>query len=169
MDIEYGKVAEADFETVIVPKVMDKGYNVFDVRDFPEYQKKDVDYVIDTEGAESLPSIKEVISNRRYIKIEVKLDSRGLETGNFPYELESHSNAGWCVVTKCDYIYLALTERDKDTILKRCWINKEKWDDYCANRSIKKRTSRIEDESITDLLCNMSDMERSGVLEWINT
>ena len=167
-DIEYGKVAEEDFEE-ISKKFEDKGYTVFDVRKEKIYQNNDIDYVIDKEGKDLLPSFESVMCDKRYQKIEVKLDGRGFETGNFPYEVISHSSSGWCITTKCDYVYFVLTESNTDNILKRGWIDMEKWHEYCANRKMRKKLSYIKSEKgIVDLLCNMEDMEKKGVLKWIN-
>lgn len=169
-DIEYGKIGENDFEKNICKKIKDKGYSVFDVREEKKYQECDIDYIIDKKGGDLIPPFNEVITNERYQKIEVKLDSRGINTGNFPYELVSHSNSGWCVTTKCDYVYLVLTEKDGSEIKKRAWIDMNKWHEYCANRKNKKKLSFIKSENgIVDLLCNMDDMNNKGVLTWFYT
>ena len=43
----------------------------------------------------------------------------------------------------------------------------EKWHEYCADRKIKKECQYIAAESICDILCNVEDMEKHGVLNWL--
>jgi len=145
-DIEYGKIGEIDFENNIVGKINKRGYSLFDVRDERNYQNCDIDYVIDKNGKDKLPPIETVLEDKIYVKIEVKLDSRAISTSNIPYELVSHSSSGWCVTTKCDYVYMVLTEKDNSKILKRLWIDMKKWHEFCANRKKGKKLSIIEDE-----------------------
>lgn len=153
-DIEYGKVAEADFETVYTPVIKKRGYSVSDVRMLKEYQNMDVDYVVKKDDKE--------------IKIEVKLDSVALETGNIPYEVVSHGSLGWCSVTECDFCYYCFTDRDGTDIRKRAWIDMKKWREFCADRKGYKKLSVIKNESIVDLLCKINDLEKNSILTWIN-
>lgn len=163
-DIEFGKCAETDFENYMSSNY---NYKIFDVRLVREYQNSDIDYVITKKDIIALPSFDEVIKNIEYIKIEVKLDSRGLNTGNFPYEVVSHGSSGWCVTTKSDLVYLVLTRRDTQAIERRAWIYMNKWHEYCADRNVSKRSNYIQNENIFDLLCNMDDMVARGVMRWI--
>lgn len=74
-DIEYGKIAENDFESIFIPSCRAEGYTVHDVRLVKEYQHADTDYVVDKAGGLSAPTLDEAVSNRsRYALIEVKLD-----------------------------------------------------------------------------------------------
>ena len=168
VDLKYGKIGEKDFENHF-EKCNKNGYSIFDVREFKEYQKIDIDYVIDIKGEKQLPPVEDVLKEDRYIKIEVKLDSRANDTGNIPYEMISHSSSGWCVTTKSDYVYIVLVEKDGVNIIKRGWINMKRWHEFCANRNCNKKISYIVSENgIVDLLCKMSDLENNGVLKWIN-
>ena len=98
------------------------------------------------------------------MKIEVKLDSRATYTQNIPYEMVSHNSSGWCVVTKCDFVYMVLTEKDSSNIVRRLWINMKKWHKFCADRSNKKEINIIKNENIVDLLCKISDLENNEVI-----
>lgn len=164
-DIEYGKVAEDDFLSFIRQK---EDLLCFDVRGIREYQNNDIDFILTRNNINSLPSFEVVLKQESFFKVEVKLDSRALETGNLPYEVVSHSSSGWCITTKADFLYIVLTEKDKKLIKKRAWIDMTKWHEWCANRSKKKKISHIKSENgIVDLLCRIDDLEKDGVLKWI--
>lgn len=168
-DIEYGKIAEMDFESIFIPSCRTEGYTVHDVRLIKEYQHADTDYVVDKVGGLSAPTLDEAVSNRsRYALIEVKLDSRALSTGNLPYEVVSHGSSGWCLTTKADHVWFVLTPMDGTVISRRAWVDMNMWHRYCADRSQPKRINYIQSENgIVDLLCPMTDLERYGVLKWI--
>ena len=165
-DIEYGKVAEDDFLSFIRQK---EDLLCFDVREIREYQNNDIDFVLTREKyIENLPSFETVLKEDSFFKVEVKLDSRALETGNLPYEVISHASSGWCVTTKSDFVYIVLTEKDKKEIRKRAWIEMNRWHGFCADRGKKKKISHIKSENgIVDLLCRIDDLEKDGVLKWI--
>lgn len=164
-DINYGKLAENDFLDFIKKH---SNYKCFDVRGIKEYQHNDIDFVLVAQDQiTELPDIDVVLNDKMYKKIEVKLDSRGITTGNFPYEVISHSSSGWCMTTKSDLVYLVLVDRDDNVIRRRAWVSMKKWHKFCADRSMMKRVSYIKSEDIVDLLCSMDDMEKNGVLKWI--
>jgi len=167
-DIRYGKIAESDFMDNIAPMFRNKGYTVFDVSDIREYQLVDIDYIIDTNGYTKLLEFDTVMKDNYYKKVEVKLDSIALTTGNIPYETISHTNLGWSVITKCDICYMCLSERDSENIIKRAWIDMGKWTAFCKNTKTQKKLSFIKDENIVDLLCKIKDLEKEGILKWIN-
>ena len=167
-DIEYGKVGEIDFLDVVKHHKCFKNLKCFDVREVREYQHVDIDFVLVDVSYKSdeLPDIKEVIKNDFFKKVEVKLDSVATSTGRLPYEVVSHGHAGWCDITKCDIVYLVLTERDSDIIVKRAIVDMNKWREYCGDRKNKKKVSFLQKEEIVDLLCDLEDMRNKGVLCW---
>ena len=113
-----------------------------------------------------MPPIDEVISGKNFEKIEVKVDTRALETGNLPYEFISHGSSGWSVITKADYVYMVLCDESDGKIIAKSimWIDMTKWHEFVKNRKIKKRINHIWNESIVDLLCRIDDMKDSGVI-----
>lgn len=167
-DIDYGKIAEKDFIDNMAPLFKEKGYTIFDVSGIREYQLVDIDYIIDTKGYTRLLDFDTVMKDKDYKKVEVKLDSIALETGNLPYEVVSHTNLGWSIITKCDVCYMCLAERDSGNIVKRAWIDMEKWTAFCKDTKKKKKVSYIKDENIVDLLCRIQDLDDDKILKWIN-
>lgn len=167
-DIDYGKIAEIDFMDNIAPLFKEKGYTIFDVSSVREYQLVDIDYIIDTKGYPRLLEFDTVMNDNGYKKVEVKLDSIALETWNLPYEVVSHTNLGWSIITRCDVCYICLSERDTGYIVKRAWIDMPKWTAFCKDTKKKKKVSYIKDENIVDLLCRIQDLENEGILKWIN-
>lgn len=166
-DMKYGEVGEMDFEKNCFPKFEILGYTMFDVRSEKKYQHADIDYVISKNGCAVLPDYCDVIYNKDYVKVEVKIDGVAIRSGNLAYEAISHSNLGWSTVTKCDFVYFVLTDESCHKIWRRAWVDMEKWNEYCSNRKFKKKLSVIKSENgIVDLLCNINDLERNGVLKW---
>lgn len=164
----FGKCGETDFETNAIPSFMKQGATVFDVRDIIIYQLNDIDYVVDKEGGMELPPFDDIVYSKRYIKIEVKVDTRALTSGNLVYEVVSHGSSGWCVTTKCDWVYIVLTRLNTTEIVKRGWVNMKKWHEFCANRKTPKEMNYIKGEGgIVDMKCRMSDLIREGVMNWI--
>lgn len=53
-----------------------------DVRSDPDHQKTDVDFLV----------------NGRH-RVEVKVDTVALKSGNIAYEMVSHGSSGWSVIT----------------------------------------------------------------------
>lgn len=164
----FGKCAEDDFIKRFYDNPSNKDKTLFDVRNIKEYQNIDVDFIIDKNGENEInDTFETIISNKRYIKVEVKYNSVALETGYLAYESISHGSLGWGDITKCDIIYQVFAERDTLKITKRAWIFMSKWKEYLANRNNKKKLSIIKNEDIVDLLCDINDMEKKGVLKYI--
>lgn len=167
-DIEkYGAGGERVFVSLEENKIHDKGYSLFDVTKVKEYQHADIDFVISKDSdIGTLPCIDEVVSSERFEKIEVKLDTRALSTGNLQYEVISHGSLGWSVITKSDYIYMVLCEEDEETLVVRkiLWLDMKKWNAFAQDRSRKKRINFIQNEEIVDFLCRISDMRSYGVI-----
>lgn len=169
-DLNDGKISEKDFIEWFTSKPQNVGKKIFDVSDIKEYQLIDIDFVIDNEYGDSLPELDIVLSERkRYKKIEVKSDGRALDTGNLPFEIISHGNFGWSIITKCDYVYCTFVERNTTNIIKRCMIDMKKWKEFVilnANRNNLK-INQIKDENITDFLCKVEDMIECGILFFV--
>jgi very-short-patch-repair endonuclease len=162
---EYGKHGEEVFLAKEKHKLEAKGYTIFNVTDDKVYQQIDVDFVIDKQGASDLPPILQVIDNERYVTVEVKLDTRAIETGNLPYEVISHENLGWCCVTKCQFVYYVLTDSTGEIVVDTLWIEKALWDMFCADRSNKKKLNYIVGEKVVDLLCKIDDLRNYGAIK----
>jgi hypothetical protein len=167
-DIEkYGSGGENVFISLEGKSAEDKGYRIFDVTKEVEYQYTDIDFIICKDKTiEKLPSIDEVLSNDVFEKVEVKVDTRALETGNLPYEFISHGSSGWSVITKAKYIYMILCDESGNNVTAKTtmWIDMHKWHRFVQDRRIAKRINFIKDESIVDLLCRISDMRANKVI-----
>ena len=165
---KFGKLAEDDFIRNFNNNPRNKEKTLFDVRDKKEYQKIDVDFVIDNDGGTELPNIEEVLSNtERYRKIEVKYNSRALDTGWITFEVYSHKNAGWGLFTKSDLLYIVFTNPYGEIILERAWIYMDKWKEYAFNRETKTRPNWIENEKVFDILHELGDMKNKGIIYFI--
>ena len=163
----YGTGGEKLFLSLESDKIESKGYKIFNVSSDIDYQYIDVDFIISKDSSvDNLPPIDEVISGKNFEKIEVKVDTRALETGNLPYEFISHGSSGWSVITKADYVYMILCDESEGKIIAKSimWIDMAKWHEFVKNRKIKKRINHIWNESIVDLLCRIDDMKDSGVI-----
>lgn len=163
----YGSGGEKLFLSLESEKINGKGYKIFDVTENIDYQYVDVDFVIGkTSSVDKLPSTEEVIGSKEFEKVEVKVDTRALETGNLPYEFISHGSSGWSVLTKADYVYMILCDESNDKIVAKnvMWIDMMKWHDFVKNRRIDKKINFIKNESIVDLLCKIKDMRDNGVI-----
>ena len=163
----YGTGGEKLFLNLESDKIESKGYKIFNVSSDIDYQYVDIDFIISKNpSVENLPPIDKVISVKDFEKIEVKVDTRALETGNLPYEFISHGSSGWSVITKADYVYMILCDESDDKIVAKSvmWIDMAKWHEFVKNRKIKKRINHIWNESIVDLLCRIDDMKNSGVI-----
>lgn len=162
----YGKFAENDFLEMFHKKKLKQ--TIFDVRKKREYQEVDIDFIIDKNGEESFnESFQTILSSDRYQKIEVKYNSRALDTGWVAYESISHNSLGWGETTKCDLIYMVFTEKDSFKILKRAWLFMNKWKNFLANRKNRKKINYIVKEGVVDLLCNINDLEKEKVIKFI--
>ena len=166
-DIEtFGKFAEEDFINNYNNKKSNKK-NLFDVRTIKMYQHYDIDFIIDKEGGKTLPNYKKVLSDGRYQKIEVKYNSRALDTGYLAYESISDASLGWGETTKCDLMYMVFCDKNSFNIKKRAWVSMPKWKQYLADRTYTKKINYIKSEAIVDLLCDINDLEKQGVLIYI--
>ena len=167
-DIEkYGSGGENVFVSLEGKSAEDKGYKIFDVTKDINYQYVDIDFVIcKDKRIEDLPSIDEVLSNDVFEKVEVKVDTRALETGNLPYEFISHGSSGWSVITKARYIYMILCDESGNNVTANTvmWIDMHKWHKFVQDRRTVKKINFIRDESIVDLLCKINDMRENGVI-----
>lgn len=167
-DIEkYGTGGESLFLSIENEKITNKGYKVFDVTKDIDYQYADVDFVISMDGnIDSLPDFETVLNGKSFIKVEVKVDTRAIDTGNLPYECISHKSLGWSVITKSDFVYMILCdEHDGELIAKSVmWIDMNKWHDFVKNRRIEKKVNYIRNEAIVDLLCKINDMRNYKVI-----
>ena len=99
--------------------------------------------------------------------MEVKVDTRTIDTGNIPYEMVSHSQLGWCLVTKCDKVFFIIAKEEGENLtpLKGLWLDMNKWREFIADKSTKKRPNFIRSENgIFDLLCKVDDLQAYGVI-----
>ena len=95
-DTFYNKKKIGDKGEYIVTKLLqDKGYDVINVADKPEWQKADVDLLVYKD-------------NKLIKKIEVKTENAGVYTGNFFVETKSNNKQGWIFYTKADYLYVVI-------------------------------------------------------------
>lgn len=154
-DIEkYGKFGEDIFINYAKDKCCKKGYRLIDVREDKEYQKKDIDFIIDKgESGEE--------------KIEVKVDTRALETGNLPFEYISHCASGWSVATECDKVFMVLAEDGYELkAMVALWIDMTKWKEWMSVRDSNGRMiNYIKSESgIVDILCKIEVLKEKGII-----
>jgi hypothetical protein len=164
---KYGGGGEKIFLALEGGNFSRKKYRIFDVTKDKQYQFVDVDFVISKDGAiDKLPEIEKVLALDSFEKVEVKVDTRALETGNLPYEVVSHGSTGWSVLTKATYVYMILCiEGGGETIAKKImWIDMNKWHSFAQNRNTTKKLNIIKNESIVDLLCRINDMREYGVI-----
>lgn len=166
-DAKYGEiVGENDFKKMFEKNWRKLGYNIFNVTKIDEYQKCSIDFIVDKLGGDKLPPINIVLKNKkRYRKVEAKTDGVAIKSGNLPYEVISHAKPGWCIKTKCDYVYFTLTERDSENIVKRVWLDMKGWRDFVNSGKYEMESNFINSEKgIADLLCKISDLEKAGVI-----
>ena len=130
-----------------------------------DYDGLDNDKLYPDEFPEELKD--ECLKNPDFENIEVKVDTRTIDTGNIPFEMVSHSQLGWCLVTRCDKVFfiIAREEGENLTPLKGLWLDMEKWRDFIADRETKKKCNFIRSENgIFDLLCKVDDLREYGVI-----
>ena len=166
-----GKFAEDIFIDYFNSNEKNHNKSLFDVRNTKDYQNKDIDFVIDNEGELVLPSVEEVLSNKeRYIKIEVKYSGPALKTGNFAFEVISHSRRGWGIKTECDYIFVVFIKDNKVNeyeIGKLGIIDFKKWMDFIDDKSNYTKVTVNKDENyVVDILTKLDEMEKKGVLQY---
>ena len=150
----YGKLGENIFINYISDKCNKKGYKLIDVRNDFEYQKKDIDFIIDKNG-------------NGQENIEVKVDTRAIETGNIPFEYISHSSSGWSVVTECDKVFMVLA-KDGEQIhpVKALWIDMNKWKEWMKKRDLNgRKINYIKSENgIVDILCKIDVLKEEDII-----
>ena len=170
-DVRESKFAEKDFENMFYSNPKNQGKTLFDVTDVPQYRVIDVDYIIDNEGGNELGTLYDVLTNKkRYVKVEVKANGCALSTGRYAFEFNSHGKLGWGIVTQCDLIYTVLVQKNTSNIIRRAWIKMPEWKRYVTDSNNRDAMciNHILNENVTDVLCQMSDMERKGVLLYID-
>lgn len=167
-----GKFAENDFIHYFNSNHKNQDKFLHDVRENPEYQKIDIDFVIDNDGNNKLPDIKTVFLNeKRFIKVEVKYSGPALRTGKIAYEVVSHSRRGWACKTKCDYIYTVFGEDDGNNsfiVKKRGLIHFPSWEEFIDDKTNRTETYCNKGENvIVNIMTYLDDMEKKGVLKYI--
>ena len=168
-----GQFAENDFIKYFYTKNPNNNKTLLDVRDIPEYQKIDVDFIIDRHGGTKIPSVKESLFNEeRYIKIEVKFNSPALRTNKLAYEVVSHSSRGWGITSKCDFFYMVFGEEVSNgeyIIKKRAFISLKRWQDFIDDKTNRRELYYNKGENgIVNIMTFLDDMERKNVLRYIN-
>lgn len=167
-----GKFAENDFIEYFNSKDKNKDKTLLDVRELPEYQKIDVDFIIDNDNGSDIPSVKEAIFNgERYLKIEVKFNSPALRTGKIAFEVVSHSSRGWGMTSQCDYFYVVFGDeigKNKYDIKKRALISLNRWKDFIDDKQNRRELYYNKDENgIVNIMTYLDDMERKNVLKYL--
>lgn len=180
----YGTWGEALFSETYAKTFSKRGYGLYNVTKDPFFQVRDIDFVVaksplyeeDYDGLDNdkqFPdewddSINEVVmTSPDFEKVEVKVDTRTIDTGNIPYEMVSHSQLGWCLATKCDKVFfiIAREEGENLTPVRGLWLDMEKWRDFIADKTTKKKCNFIRSENgIFDLLCKVDDLQKYGVI-----
>ena len=168
-----GEYAEKDFLEYFFSNPKNDSKTLHDVREVAEYQKLDIDFVVDNEGGSVLPDIREVFSNKsRYMKIEVKYSGPALRTGKFAFEMVSHSRFGWGFNCKCDFMYVVFGEeyeKNKFKTIKRGLINFQKWIEFIRDKSNFTEVYYNNDENIiVNIMTRLSEMVQKYVLKYIN-
>ena len=175
-----GKFAEDDFIKYFYGNPKNRGKKLYDVRDVREYQKKDIDFVIDNMGEDVLPEIDIVFANpERFKKVEVKYNGPALKTGRYAYEVISHGRPGWAVISECDFVYTVFGEQIGNSyrVVRRGIIYFQKWKKYVednknnvellSDNKPKVYKMRNEEENILNYLTQLDDMEKEGIFRFI--
>lgn len=179
----YGTWGETLFSETYAKTFSKRGYGLYNVTKDPFFQVRDIDFVVaksplyeeDYDGLDNdkqFPdewddSMNEVVMiSSDFEKVEVKVDTRTIDTGNIPYEMVSHSQLGWCLATKCDKVFFIIAREEGNlTPLKGLWLDMEKWRDFIADKNTKKKCNFIRSENgIFDLLCKVDDLQKYGVI-----
>ena len=181
---KYGTWGETLFRDAYAKTFRKKGYGLYNVTKDPYFQVRDIDFVVakrslypeDYDGLDNdkmFPDYldedmnDEIMSSPDFEKVEVKVDTRTIDTGNIPYEMVSHSQLGWCLVTKCDKVFFIIAKEEGENLtpLKGLWLDMNKWREFIADKSTKKRPNFIRSENgIFDLLCKVDDLQAYGVI-----
>ena len=181
---KYGTWGESLFLNTYLESFTKKNYGVYNVSKDPFFQERDIDFVIakkslygedydgldnDKQFPDEFPEdIKELcIDSPDFEKVEVKVDTRTIDTGNIPYEMISHSQVGWCIVTKCDKVFFIIAREDVNglTPIRGLWLDMTKWRAFIDDKTTRKRSNFIKSENgIADLLCKVDDLRSYGVI-----
>lgn len=184
-DVErYGTWGEDLFAKTYSGIFEKRNYGLYNVSKDPFFQVRDIDFVIAKKSLypenydgldnnkmfpEEIPDeLKEMcLTSDFFEKIEVKVDTRTIDTGNVPYEMISHSQLGWCLVTKCDKVFFIVARENEGNLepIQGLWLDMNKWREFIADKSQKKRCNFIRSENgIADLLCKLEDLREYGVV-----
>ena len=95
---------------------------------------RDVDFIV-----------RRINSDDRWYCVEVKVDTRALDTGNLAYEVISHGCNGWSVITQADDVFIVLAKEIGVYLnpIKALWVDMNKWKEYCSNRNTPKKMNII--------------------------
>ena len=176
----YGTWGESLFVDTYLKAFKEKNYAIYNVTKDPFFQGVDIDFVIAKrpllmEDYDGKPYYEGIASGNKdlllvhpdFQTVEVKVDTRTIETGNIPYEMISHAQEGWCIVTKCDKVFFIVARENEDglTPVTGLWLDMEKWREFISDRTTKKKCNFIKSENgIADLLCKVDDLRDYGVV-----
>lgn len=180
----YGTWGESLFTSLYMKAFEEKKYGVYNVSKDPFFQERDIDFIIakkplygeDYDGLDNdklypdeFPEdLKEVcLTSPDFERVEVKVDTRTITTGNIPYEVISHGQPGWSLVTKCNRVFFIIARENGNALtpVSSLWLDMEKWHEYIYDRTTRKTCNFIKSESgIADLLCKVEDLRNYGVI-----
>ena len=118
--------------------------SVVDVRDDLEFQKKDIDFLVEN-------------LRRQFTSIEVKTDFKAHETGNLVYELSTSNNIGCFEKTQAKYIVYFVPE-----LKEAYWINVKALRTYI--HKVRPDERKMGDNA-TGFLLPISELKKHGVIE----
>lgn len=167
-----GKFAEEDFISYFNSNPKNKTKTLIDVRENIDFQKIDVDFVIDNNGTSNDITIDDVLGDRkRFVKIEVKYNGPALKTNKIAFELISHSKLGWGAFSECDYMYVVFgeeTENNLYVVKKRGIIDFKKWKEFIQDKKNKREIYENQKENIIcNIMTYLDDMEKEKVIIFI--
>lgn len=172
-DKRRGRVGEQFTLNSILKKYSENGYDVYDVREVPFWEEIDIDFVVTKKG-NVLTNDWECVRSDKFLKIEVKVDGKAIESGNLAYEIISHGKFGWALKTHADRVFMFITDKvisknDKgeDSLHAYEWyiIDMKKWKayaDYVSNSPFG--PNWIRDEIIVDILHRISDLKKENII-----
>lgn len=184
-DVEkYGAWGEDLFADTYASTFEKRGYALYNVTKSPFFQERDIDFVVaksplysdDYDGLDNGKKFPDeldesmnetVMSSCEFEKIEVKVDTRTIDTGNIPYEMISHAQLGWCLRTQCDKVYFIVAKEEGDNLtpVRALWLDMAKWREFIADKKTSKISNLIRGErGIADLLCKETALEKYGVI-----
>ena len=117
-------------------------YHIEDVRDDPKYRNDDIDFILTKDGKRTA--------------IDVKCDTRALDSGNFLWEMISHGKTGWGDKTKADYLFFVYCYDDPDGLraFDTYWLNVARFREWLRYhpKEYRSRANVIKGEEICDIL-----------------